>query len=167
VREQPKQPPKGAREDVIVFAVGGFRFAIAASAVSEIRSMEGLHAFFAGPSPKTLARVGHTLVRSGVTYFVVDAARHFHLAPSKPGRVLILRQTEAAVLADSTDRMMEISVLHALPLAFTGEERGWYRGLAIMNGEVLPVVNHASFLSKAEMILLKSRAQQKQGAAAG
>jgi chemotaxis signal transduction protein len=96
----------------------------------------------------------------------VDAARHFRLPPSHPTRVLILRQTAAAIQVDSTDRMMEISVLHALPQAFSGDERNWYRGLAVMDRDVVPVVNHSAFLSKAEMAVLKTAVQQVKGAAA-
>ena len=148
-------PPKGAREDVILFTVGAFKFAIAASAVSEIRNVEGLQKFGSGAG-----KVEFTLERNGVTYFVVDAARHLHLEPQKPTRLLILRHSPAAVLVDSTDRMTEISVLHALPLAFHGEERRWYRGLAVLNGEVVPVVNHDAFLSKSETVVLRVKAEQ-------
>ncbi|HEV3315572.1 MAG TPA: chemotaxis protein CheW [Candidatus Angelobacter sp.] len=165
---RPKVPltPKGAREDVIVFTVGGFRFAIAANAVSEIRGLEDLRRFSLGTSYLRAAQVDFTVERNGTIYFVVDAARHFRLPPSKPTRVLILRQIAAAIQVDSTDRMMEISVLHALPQAFNGDERNWYRGLAVMDGDVVPVVNHNAFLSKAEMAVLKSAVQQVKGAAA-
>jgi len=166
VRPQLPSTPKGAREDVIVFTVGGFRFAIAANAVSEIRGLEDLRRFSIGTSYLRTAQVDFTVERNGTVYFVVDAARHFRLPPSKPTRVLILRQTTAAIQVDSTDRMMEISVLHALPQAFSGDERNWYRGLAVMNGDVVPVVNHNAFLSKAEMAVLKSAVQRVKGAAA-
>jgi len=159
-------PPKGAREDVILFTVNGFRFAIAANAVSEIRSLEGLQRFSPGAGYSQTLKVEFTLERNSLTYFVVDAARHLHLQPSKPNRVLILRQAQAAVLVDSTDRMTQISVLHALPQAFSGAERNWYRGLAVLNGEVVPVVNQTAFLSKPEMFMLRAAAEQFKGAAA-
>jgi chemotaxis signal transduction protein len=148
--------PQAAREDVIVFAVGGFRFAIAAGVVKEIRSMDGLHAFTLGGISAQIAKLRHTLERDGTTYFVVDAAQHFQLPPSHPSRVLILRNTHTAVLVDSTDRIMEISALHALPRAFTHEERSWYRGLAVVNGDVVPVVNHNAFLNKSELEVLRA-----------
>jgi len=158
------QPPRqAAREDVIVFAVGGFRFAISAAAVKEIRSMEGLHAFTLGGISGQIAKLKHTLERGGVTYFVVDAAQHFQLLPSQPSRVLILRNAPTAVLVDSTDRIMEISALHALPRAFTHEERSWYRGLAVVNGAVVPVVNHHAFLNKAELEILRSGLERVHG----
>ena len=171
MRPQRLLPRQGARENVILFTVSGFRFAIAASAVSEIRSMAGLEQFSmedagadagAGNGHKAVAKVDYTLQRNGVTVFVVNAARHFHLQVAKPSRVLVLRHTAAALLVDSTDRMMEISVLHSLPMAFGGEERSWYRGLAILNGETLPVVNPAAFLNRGEVAVLRAMAMQKQ-----
>src|SRR5215813_12429479 len=144
------QPPKQAREDVIVFVVGGFKFAIAAGAVKEIRGMEGLHPFTLGGISAQIAKLTYTLERSGTTYFVISAAKHFGLPTAQPSRVMILRNAPVAVLVDSTDRIMEISALHALPRVFTGDERSWYRGLAVLNGAVVPVVNHHAFLNKGE-----------------
>lgn len=148
---------------MIVFAVGGFRFAIAAAAIKEIRSMDGLHAFTLGGISAQIGKLTHTLERGGTTYFVVNAARHFQLPPTQPSRVLVLRNSPAAVLVDSTDRILEISALHALPRAFTHEERGWYRGLAMMNGEVVPVVNHNAFLNKAELEVLRAGLERVRG----
>jgi chemotaxis signal transduction protein len=167
MRQQRTLPRRGAREDVILFSVGGFRFGIAAGAVSEIRSMAGLQGFSPPAAYRMLDKVDHTLERNEVTYFVVNAALHFHLPPTQPLRVLVLRHAPAAVLVDSTDRMTEISVLHALPLAFNQEERNWYRGLAVLNGEAVPVVNSAAFLSKAELAILRSAVEEKQGAVVG
>jgi chemotaxis signal transduction protein len=168
VRPQRVPPRTGARENVILFAVAGFKFAIAAGAVSEIRSMEGLERFSIGnPAHKAAAKVDYTLQRNGVTFFVVNAARHFHLTSAKPSRVLVLRHTAAGVLVDSTDRMAEISLLHSLPMAFSGEERNWYRGLAILNGETVPLVNQAAFLSRGEVAVLRAMLQQTQGVVVG
>jgi|SRR5579862_7568707 len=170
MRQKRALPRRETGENVILFTVGGFKFAIAAAAVSEIRSMEGLQRYFGSSFHKAAARVIYTLERDGVTHFVVSAAQHFRLPPSRPDRVLVLRHTAAAFLVDSTDRMMEISVLHALPLAFKGEERNWYRGLAVINDEAVPVVNPSAFLSRGEVAVLKAiteRTQQMQGAVAG
>ena len=153
-----QQPGKGAQEAVILFTVGEFRMAIAAGAVQEIRGLEGLQQRESiGALTLRVPKVAFTLERSGMVWFVVNAAEHFHLPASlSPQRVMVLRSFPVAVLADSTDRMMEISVLHELPLAFTGDERNWYRGLAVMDGDVVPVVNQAAFLSKGEQIILKT-----------
>jgi chemotaxis signal transduction protein len=155
--------PKAAREDMIVFVVGGFRFAIAAAAVKEIRSMDGLQPFTLGGISAQVAKLRYTLERGGTTYFVVDGAQHFQLLPSRPSRVLILRGSSTAILVDETDRIMEISALHALPRAFTHEERSWYRGLAIVNGAVVPVVNHHAFLNRAEMEILRAGLERVRG----
>lgn len=157
-------PAKGARESVILFTVADFKFAIAAAAVNEIRSMEGLEQFSLAGAHRALAKVDYTLQRNGVTFFVVNAARHFGLISLHPGRVLVLRSIAVAVLVDSTDRMMEISLLHSLPTAFNAEERNWYRGLAILNGEVLPVINPESFLTRGEAAVLRAMVQAQQAA---
>jgi len=166
--KRPQPPPSPAsREDVILFSVSGFKFVIAAGAVHEIRGLQGLQPFSLGCISVQLAKLKYTLERSGTTYFVVDAAFHFRLTPSHPSRLLILRNIPAAVLVDSTDRMMGISALHGLPQAFTHEERGWYRGLAVMDGDVVPVVNHNAFLSKTEQETLRESLGRLQGATAG
>ena len=150
--KRPQPPPSPAtREDVILFSVSGFKFVIAAGAVHEIRGLQGLQPFSLGRISVQLAKLKYTLERSGTTYFVVDAAFHFRLTPSHPSRLLILRNIPAAVLVDSTDRMMGISALHGLPQAFTHEERGWYRGLTVVDDQVIPVINPQGFLSKAEV----------------
>lgn len=167
MRQQRTLPRRGAREDVILFSIGEFHFGIAAGSVSEIRSTAGLQPFSPPAGHKALARVDYTLERNDVVHFVVNAARHFHLPETHGTRVLVLRNVAAAVLVDATDRMTEISLLHALPLAFTHEERNWYRGLAVLNGNAVPIVNPASFLSKAELAILRSMCEQRQGMVVG
>lgn len=161
MRQQSTLPRKGTREDVIVFTIGEFRFAIAAGAVSEIRNTAGLQRLRA-TGDKMPVQVEYTLERDGITHFVVNGARHFYLPLGKSTRVLVLRHTPAAVLVDSTDRMMEISTLHALPLAFDHEERQWYRGLAVLNDEAVPVVNPAAFLSRNEIAILRDAIEKTQ-----
>ena len=154
---------KAAREDVIVFAVGGYRLAIAAGAVKEIRGMDDLQLFTLGGISAQIAKLKYTLERNGTTYFVVDAAQHFRLPASNASRVMVLRNTPTGVLVDSTDRIMEIAALHALPPAFTHEERGWYRGLAVVNGAVVPVVNHTAFLNRPELEVVRAGLERVRG----
>ena len=163
MREQHPHTRPGAHEGVILFSVSGQKFAIAAGAVNEIRSLEGLQEFNLGGVSERVEKLRYTLERSGTTYFVVDAAAHFRLPASAPGRVLILRNSPAAVLVDSTDRMIDIFALHALPRAFTGDERLWYRGLAVIGSEVVPVVNPAAFLNKAEQEIVRRGLEKLQG----
>jgi chemotaxis signal transduction protein len=166
VREQRTRTRAGAHEGVILFTVSGCKFAVAASSVKEIRGRQGLrNSDFPGVSAPA-DKLRYTLERSGVTYSVVDAARHFGLPPSGAQRILILRNSPVALLVDSTDRMVNIFALHALPRAFTGEERLWYRGLAVIGGEVVPVVNTAAFLSKSENAFLRGRPDRLEGVTA-
>ncbi len=170
MRQKQIAAPPGFREAIIAFTVAGFNLAISAAAVSEIRGLEGLRSFSPGREYDCPDSVRYTMHRNGALYFVVDAARQFHLPPSvaksQPSRVMILRLAATAVLVDSTDRMAEISVLHALPQAFSGEERKWYRGLAMFGDDVVPVVNHLSFLSGSNLAALRSAALQLRGVAA-
>lgn len=149
-----KAPHHG--EQVILFAVGDFTFACAANAVDEIRALDGLQPVGRIFAHSRLARVKFTLDRDGKTYFVVDSNLHFHMLPSKATRLLVMRDSKVAVLVDSIDRMAEIPLVHPLPRAFTGDERIWYRGVALIGQEVVPVVNPAAFLSKAELAVVEA-----------
>jgi chemotaxis signal transduction protein len=124
---------KGRRpEAVILFTVANQLFAIAAEAVQEIRSTDSLGSALE-IEQQEIAKVRHTIVR------VV-----------RPTLVLMLRQIRAAILVDKIERMTEISGLYALPHAFTGTERQWYRGLAYVDDQVIPVVNPLGFLTVEE-----------------
>jgi chemotaxis signal transduction protein len=140
---------------VILFRVGESTFAIAASAVDEIRNTQGIK-----PAPDaelaTGGTVRHTLVRNGRKYFVVDATAHFQMLPARATRLLVLRDAAVAVLVGDIDRMTELGeAIHVLPRAFRGAERNWYRGLAVLEYggvvQVVPVVNPESLLGKADM----------------
>ncbi|MFB3916945.1 MAG: chemotaxis protein CheW [Terriglobales bacterium] len=162
-------------ESVILFAVASSTFAIAATAVDEIRNTEGLKPLAHSPlAHAKLARVRHQLVRDGKTYFVVDAAFHFCMLPVPATRVLVLRNSSTAVLVSRIDRMAEINAIYPLPRAFTGDERRWYRGLALMSvsgrgqdEDVVPVVNPESFLGAVEQQALAAsvKAGKTKGAA--
>jgi chemotaxis signal transduction protein len=149
-------------EDVIIFNVAETRFAIAANAVDEIRNMDGLVAHKSGFDQR-LAKVKFTLVREkkdrDKIYFVVDASAHFRAPASKGSRVLVMRNSSVALLVDGIDRMMQISAVITMPNAFGGEERNWYRGLAVMDGKVVPVINPESFLNKGEIAVLEAKAR--------
>jgi len=94
--------------------------------------------------------------RGTKTYYVVDASQHFRLPPSTPTRLMVLRSSPVAVLVDSIDRMAEIERTLPLPMAFSGEERKWYRALALVNGRVVPVINVPPFLTAADQVISKS-----------
>ena len=139
---------------MILFAVGLNTFAIAASEVDEIRDLHDIAPF---KSTVGYSRVKSTLHRGKRDYFVVDAASHFQMLPSKVARLLVLRNYPVAVTADSIDRMTDIAAVQPLPTPFRGLERSWYKGLAVLDGSVVPVVNPESFLSEAEAAELRAK----------
>jgi chemotaxis signal transduction protein len=145
-----QEPIKSRRirrsEAVILFTVANQLFAIAADSVQEIRSTDSLGAALEIEQQEIL-KVRHTIERNHRTYFVVNACAHFGLRVVRPTLVLILRQIRVAVLVDKIERMTEISAIHALPRAFIGAECQWYRGLAYVEDQVIPVVSPTGFLT--------------------
>lgn len=153
-KEQRKR--RGNREDVILFAVGPHTFAIGAKAVEKIENIDELRSVKLSAALPKLAKVKHTLDRNDKTYFVIDASSHLLMLPSHTARVLLLRGSSTAVAVDSIDRIAEISAIHPLPHAFIGEERGWYRGVALIQDVVVPVVNAEAFLSAGDLKLVQA-----------
>ncbi len=141
-------------EPMILFAVGPHTMAIAAAEVDEIRDMHGLKPMHGAIG---YSRIKSTLHRGKRDYFVVDAASHFRMLPSKPARLLVLRNHPVALATDSIDRMTEVLTISPLPSPFSGLEREWYTGLAVLDGSVIPVINAKSFLSQAEASELSVR----------
>jgi chemotaxis signal transduction protein len=152
-KEQRKR--RGNREDVILFAVGPHTFAIGAKGVEKIEDVQELRPIKLSAGLPRLSKVRHTLDRER-QYFVVDASAHLLMLPSHASRVLMLRDSSVAVAVDSIDRIAEISAIHPLPHAFLGEERGWYRGVALIKDAVVPVVNAEAFLSQSDIKLLQA-----------
>jgi len=151
--------PRNTRrsEAVILFSVASTTFAISAAAVEEIRNAFGLRPLACNAAHGSLAKVRHTLQRGHKVFFVVDAAAHFHTALAAPTRLLMLRNSRVAVAVESIDRMAEIHALYPLPTAFRGDERRWYRGLALVAGRIVPVVDPEVFLTRAQqMVVLAS-----------
>ena len=141
---------------MIVFSIGGVTFAIGANAVDEIRELAGIRALSSGVPHQKVAKVRHTLVRQGRRYFVVDGGAHFQTPLRHPARLMVMRHSSAAVIVDGIDRMQEIHSIQELPEAFSGEERRWYRGLALIKGKVVPVVHAEAFLTRAETTILNA-----------
>jgi chemotaxis signal transduction protein len=153
-------------EPVILFAVGDNTFAIAATAVDEIRANEGLEQIENAKIPK----VRYQLVRDGRTYYVVDGCLYFGKQPCLATRVLVLRNSRVAMLVSYIDRMTEMGNLVALPRAFVGQERSWYRGLTVLNAGsdrplVVPVVNADSFIAPSELSALTAKEEHGESAA--
>jgi chemotaxis signal transduction protein len=141
-------------ETIILFSVAHQMFAISAESVQEIRSTDSLAGAANEIEQPAIAKVRHAMERAHKTYYIVNACVHFGLPITRPTLVLILRQLRVAVLVDKIERMAEISSVHALPRAFAGEERRWYRGLAYVEDHVIPVIHPAGFLTPEEFRLL-------------
>jgi len=153
----PKRRDARRGEQAVVFSIGAYRFAISAAAVQEIRGTEGLGGTVLDLDRPSLRKVQHIMEREARSYYVVSGCEHFHLALSRPTTVLILRGVPVAVLADRIEEMAEIRALLPLPRSFQGEERTWYRGLTVLGGKVLPVVNPGGFLTAGELELLEEQ----------
>jgi chemotaxis signal transduction protein len=145
-----KLRPSRRSETVILFFVARQMFAIAVDSVQEIRSTDSLSGAANEMEQSAVLKVRHTIERNRRTYFVVNAGTHFNLPATRPALVLILRELRVAVLVDRIERMAEIPAVYALPQAFSGAERRWYRGLAYVDDVVIPVIQPAGFLTPDE-----------------
>jgi len=148
--DAPKPRRAHRSEPVILFAVSNLSFVIAAEDVQEIRSTDSLAGAAVEIAEPLLEKVHHTMERAHRTYYIVNGCAHFSLRIARPTLVLIMRQVRVAVLVDRIERMSEISAVYALPRAFTGAERRWYRGLAYLDDHVIPVVSPTGFLTVEE-----------------
>jgi len=144
----------GRTEEVILFAVAGHTFAIAASAIEEIRSTDGFSSAASEIALKAIPKVLHRLRRGRKWYYVVNACAHFDLPVSRPTLVLVLRHSEVAFLVDQIDRIETISRLMVIPQSFSGAERAWYRGLTLIDNQVVPVLNPDGLLTRDELAQL-------------
>ena len=150
---QKKRVQRAAGFPVILFTIGEQLFAIDAALVNEIQSLQGLQPL--GTQPRQFGKVRHTVTREGRRYWVVDGNVHLGMMPTHSTRVLLLDHTPVALKVDAIVRMTEISRVLALPHAFHGEERHWYKGLALIDGTVVPVINADSLLSHYDMTALE------------
>jgi hypothetical protein len=157
--DAPRPRKLRASEPAILFAVSRQLFAIAADAVQEIRSTDSIAGAASEFESPAVPKVRHTLERGPRHYYVVNACVHFRLRITRPTLVLILRQLRVAVLVDRIERMTELPPVFDLPLAFSGEERHWYRGLAYLNDHVIPVVNPRGFLTAQEFRLIEGSSE--------
>jgi chemotaxis signal transduction protein len=162
---RPKAPELKA-EQIILFRVGGQLLAISSASVQEVRSVDSLAGAAAEIKDSGVKTVRHMLQREEQNLFVVNGTLHFGL-PTVPGTlVFILRETRTALLIDGIEKMTSMTQLQALPLAFSHEERRWYRGLTALDQTVVPVVNPDGFLSAEEVQLLDMTLAQRAEAAA-
>lgn len=115
-------PAAPTQINAILFRVGPYRMAIAASALQAIRKDRGL-------AP---AEFGCTAI--------VSAHEMFGIPSGEGSCLLVLHPGQVAVRVDTIERMFATASLERLPRAFQGAERDWYSGLALSDGMVIPVL---------------------------
>lgn len=141
-------------EQVILFRIGTQLFAISSAAVQEIRSIDSLAGATTEITQPELRKVRHALRRGERALYVVHGGTMFGLPLSRATLVFLLRRGRAALLVDSIEKMAAITRLQALPGAFCHEERSWYRGLAVLEDGVIPVLDPEGLLDQQELALL-------------
>jgi chemotaxis signal transduction protein len=141
-------------EQIILFRCSSEIFAISSASVQEVRSVDNLSGLETDVTESSVAKVRHALRRAGKNIYVVNGALHFGLRPSPPSLIFLLRNLRVALLIDGIDKMTTMTRLQALPTAYCHEERSWYRGLTVLDQNVVPVVNPQGFLSPEELMLL-------------
>lgn len=141
-------------EQIILFRASNEIFAISSGSVQEVRSVDSLAGAPVAVSEPNLKKVRHALRRGDKNVYVVNTALHFGLRPSPAALIFLLRKSRVALLVDSIEKMTTMTRLQALPGAFCHEERVWYRGLTVLDQNVIPVVDPAGFLTGEELFLL-------------
>jgi chemotaxis signal transduction protein len=141
-------------EQIILFRASNQTFAISSTSVQEVRSVDSLSGAAVEISEPSLDKVRHAVRRGERNLYVVNAGVHFGLRPAPAALVFLLRKSRVALLVDGIDRMTTMTRLQALPGAFCHEERLWYRGLTVLDQNVIPVVNPLGFLTAHEISLL-------------
>lgn len=167
MRGLPSSKKKTARtEEVIVFRVGGSLFAISSAAVREVKDVDSMSGAACEIVHPAISKVRHMVRRGAQDVYAVNGALHFGLRATPPKLIFVLRQPKTALLVDSIEQMAAISLLHALPPVFQKEERFWYRGLTVIDQQVVPVVKPDAFLTAEELQLLDALVKPRAESAA-
>jgi chemotaxis signal transduction protein len=157
-------PPKGhavRSEQIILFRASSQVFAISSASVQEVRSVDTLAGVAIAVNEATVNKVRQAIRRADRNLYVVNASLHFGLRAAPAALIFFLRNSRIALLVDGIEKMTTMTRLQALPGAFCREERIWYRGLTVLDQNVVPVVNPAGFLSSEELSLLDTLMSQQ------
>ena len=117
------KPVAATAGPVILFTAGGVRFAVAAGEVKEIRDREEratMHRLSGGEPIDFALRVG--------------------LGAGRVERFVVLKPGECWLGVSEVERMTSSPKVVSLPGLFRGAERQWYRGLLLLENEVIPLV---------------------------
>jgi chemotaxis signal transduction protein len=158
--ESTHKPAPVRSEQIILFRSSNQIFAISSASVQEVRSVDSLAGVATELNEPGVRTVRHALRRGERCIYVVNVALHFGLKPSPAALIFLLRKSRVALLLDGIEKMTTMTRLQALPAAFCHEERRWYRGLTVLDQNVLPVVNPEGFLSSDELFLLDLAAEK-------
>jgi hypothetical protein len=117
------KPVAAAAGSVILFTAGGVRFAVEASQVEEIRDGEERGAIHGlkGTAP-------------------IDFALQVGLGAGRLERFVVLKPGDCSLGVTEVERMTSLPKVVPLPGLFRGAERQWYRGLLLLENEVIPLV---------------------------
>jgi chemotaxis signal transduction protein len=148
------KPSPVRTEQIILFRASNQIFAISSASVQEVRSVDSLAGAAVEIIEPSLVKVRHAIRRGNRNLFVVNAAIHFGLRPTPAALIFLLRKSRVALLVDGIEKMTTMTRLQALPGAFCHEERIWYRGLTVLDQNVIPVVSPSGFLTAEETLLL-------------
>lgn len=156
--EQVRRTHPVRTEQLILFRSSSQIFAISSASVQEVRSVDSLAGAASEVNEPRLGKVRHALRRGDRSVYVVNTALHFGLKPSPPALIFLLRKSRVALLVDGIEKMATMTRLQALPAAFCHQERIWYRGLTVLEQNVLPVVSPEGILTREELFFLDASA---------
>jgi chemotaxis signal transduction protein len=157
----PQKSPPVRSEQIILFRASNQLFAISSASVQEVRSVDSLAGAAVQVNESSLAKVRHAIRRTGRNVYVVNAPLHFGLRSTPAALIFLLRNSRIGLLVDGIEKMTTMTRLQALPGSFCHEERAWYRGLTVLDQNVIPVVNPAGFLTSEEISLLDALSVQQ------
>jgi hypothetical protein len=120
---RPVGPAAATAGPVILFTAGGVRFAVAADEVQEVRGGDE-----------------RTTIRKLKGPEIIDFALQVGLGEGILERLLVLKPGDCALAVTDVERMASIPKVVSLPGLFRGVERQWYRGLLLLENEVVPLV---------------------------
>ena len=118
-----KPAPEAEPVPIILFSAGGMRFAIEAGEVKEVRDYD----------ESTTARK----LRGAEP---LDFALHVGLGKGILNRYVVLKPGECWLGVTEIERITSLPKVVALPRLFHGDERQWYRGLLLLENEVVPLI---------------------------
>jgi hypothetical protein len=120
---RPVKPVAATAGPVILFTAGGVRFAVEASEVEEIRD-----------------RDERTAIRKLKGPEAIDFSLQVGLGAGMLERYVVLKPGDCSLGVTEVERMTSLPKVVPLPGLFRGAERHWYRGLLLLEDDVVPLV---------------------------